>query len=320
MEDFKKSSKMQCFKEGGSVKYKSRHSEKSEMSEDIAQDKKVIKKAFAMHDKQEHKGEKTDLSNLKKGGRAKKEVGTVKKFKTGGAVENAYGAKKTDKDIKDIANSKRQKPALLCGGKSVRKMADGGDVDPYDIGGGALQSIGKVPLVGGALKAGATDFRNKVLGTPEQNRIAQAQMDKVKARKAAEAAAMAGGLGGARALQQGAMAGAMSDKDAAMMGRKKGGKVKKYASGGSIEEAWSKGNLKPVPMPQLGGGKPRTMNIDGREVEMKPVPMPQLGGGKPRTMNIDGREIEMKPIPMPPHSNKNLGLMKKGGKVKKACK
>jgi hypothetical protein len=103
------------------------------MSSDVAQDKKIIKKAFAMHDSQEHKGEHTNLSKLKKGGRAKKECGTVKKYKTGGMVENAYAAKKNAKDIKDIANAKRQKPAMLCGGKSVKKMADGGptfETDP----------------------------------------------------------------------------------------------------------------------------------------------------------------------------------------------
>ena len=45
------------------------HSEKGEMKKDIAQDKKLIKKAFKMHDKQEHKGGKgTNLSGLKKGG------------------------------------------------------------------------------------------------------------------------------------------------------------------------------------------------------------------------------------------------------------
>jgi surface antigen len=113
MEDFKKSSKMQCFKEGGSVKYKSRHSEKSEMSADVAQDKKVVKKAFAMHDKQEHPGEKTNLSKLKKGGRAKKDCGTVKKFKCGGGV---YGAKKTAKDIKNIDDAKDCKPKKLQAG------------------------------------------------------------------------------------------------------------------------------------------------------------------------------------------------------------
>jgi len=75
MDGFKSSPKMQCFKEGGAVKYKSRHSEKSEMSEDIAQDKKVVKKAFAMHDKQSHEGDKTDLAKLKKGGRMKKKDG-----------------------------------------------------------------------------------------------------------------------------------------------------------------------------------------------------------------------------------------------------
>ena len=44
------------------------HSEKSEMKQDVAQDKKMIKKAFGMHDKQLHESKKTDLSKLKKGG------------------------------------------------------------------------------------------------------------------------------------------------------------------------------------------------------------------------------------------------------------
>ena len=40
---------------------------------DMKQDKAVVKKAFKMHDKQEHKGGKgTDLSTLKKGGKVKK--------------------------------------------------------------------------------------------------------------------------------------------------------------------------------------------------------------------------------------------------------
>jgi hypothetical protein len=48
---------------------KEMHSEKGEMKSDLAQDKKLIKKAFSMHDKQEHKGGKgTNLSKLKKGG------------------------------------------------------------------------------------------------------------------------------------------------------------------------------------------------------------------------------------------------------------
>jgi hypothetical protein len=119
MDDFKQSTKMQCFREGGSVKYKSRHSEKSEMSEDVSKDKKIVKKAFAMHDKQEHPGEKTDLSKLRNGGRAKKEGGCVGRYKAGGGVENAYGTPKTKKDIKDIANTKKQKPKKMqMGGMS----------------------------------------------------------------------------------------------------------------------------------------------------------------------------------------------------------
>ena len=116
MEDFKSNKKIPCFKEGGQVKYESRKQHKEEMSSDIAQDKKVIKKAFAMHDKQEHKGEKTDLSKLKKGGRAKKECGTVRKYKCGGGV---YGAKKTEKDIKNIDDAKDCKPKKLCMGGNI---------------------------------------------------------------------------------------------------------------------------------------------------------------------------------------------------------
>lgn len=91
MEGFKANQKMKCdlpcFKEGGFVKKdKAKHSESTEVKKDVAKDKKIVKKAFKIHDEQSH-DEKTDLSKLKKGGRAKKEVGTVKKYKTGGTVK-----------------------------------------------------------------------------------------------------------------------------------------------------------------------------------------------------------------------------------------
>ena len=62
------------------------HSKKDYESEkaDIVQDKKIVKKAFKMHDEQEHPGEKTDLSKLKKGGRIKKDKGSVREYKKGG--------------------------------------------------------------------------------------------------------------------------------------------------------------------------------------------------------------------------------------------
>ena len=57
-EEFMKADKGKKFAKGG-------------MShDDIKEDKKLIKKAFSMHDKQEHKGQHTDLSKLKKGGMA----------------------------------------------------------------------------------------------------------------------------------------------------------------------------------------------------------------------------------------------------------
>jgi hypothetical protein len=39
--------------------------------EDIKLDKKIVKKAVSMHDKQQHGGKKTNLKTLKKGGCAK---------------------------------------------------------------------------------------------------------------------------------------------------------------------------------------------------------------------------------------------------------
>lgn len=70
------------------------HSKKDYESEasDMAQDKKVVKKAFKMHEDQAHGGEKTDLSKLKKGGRAKMK-GTVRTYKAGGLI----GVKSDDK-------------------------------------------------------------------------------------------------------------------------------------------------------------------------------------------------------------------------------
>jgi hypothetical protein len=126
MEGFKVNPKMAknlpCYKEGGSVKYKSRHSEKTEMKEDVAKDKAIVKKAVKMHDEQQHGGEKTDLAKLKKGGRMKKEGGCVGRYKSGGGI--SYGAKKTKEDRKEIAAIKRMKPKVKTGGSDVAK--DGG--------------------------------------------------------------------------------------------------------------------------------------------------------------------------------------------------
>lgn len=115
MDNFNKLPKMQCFKEGGTVQREvknfTKRDRKTVDSADIAQDKAIVKKAIGMHDAQEHKGEKTDLSKLKKGGRAKKDCGTVKKYKAGGSVDNEYSAKKSSGDLDNIRKTKDIKPA-----------------------------------------------------------------------------------------------------------------------------------------------------------------------------------------------------------------
>ena len=55
--EFLTADKGKKFKEGGEMKHS-----------DIKMDKKVVKKAVGMHDKQQHAGKKTNLSKLAKGG------------------------------------------------------------------------------------------------------------------------------------------------------------------------------------------------------------------------------------------------------------
>ena len=285
MDGFKKTPKMQCFKEGGSVQREvknfTKRDRKTVDEADTAQDKKIVKKAIGMHDVQQHE-EKTDLSGLKKGGRAKKAQGTVKKFKTGGSVTNVYEAKKSsgDKDnikkVKDITPGKAAAPSKAAvkpafkgsdvakekskpssdatslvkskaSGKSAsapsgakggpNKYKTGGKVKKYADGGGIMDAIGGL----------GTQLKNNIMGTPEQNRIAQARMDMIARKKAAEQAALLGGQGGAGALQQGALAGGMAPAASpntmpatdqmgnatGIAAQKRGGKVKKMQTGGT---------------------------------------------------------------------------------------
>ena len=156
MEGFKKSPKIACFKEGGQVGYKSRktHSESTEDTADIKQDKKIVKKAFSIHDTQQHE-EKTDLSKLKKGGRAKKETGTVKKY---------------------------------CGGKSVKKMADGsltekllGTPKQNEASKKTLEQVAKQDTMVGSLERGAQKAANFLKGQGAVTDAEKAMADKAAA-------------------------------------------------------------------------------------------------------------------------------------------
>jgi hypothetical protein len=114
-EEFMKADKGRKFGSGGMTKSDS----KEDMKMDKAQDKAMIKKAFAMHDKQEHKGEHTNLAKLKKGGMA------MKKMASGGMSRMASkGEHPVQKRAKEGAEMiKMAKGGMSC---APKKMAKGG--------------------------------------------------------------------------------------------------------------------------------------------------------------------------------------------------
>jgi hypothetical protein len=207
MEGFKTNPKMQCFKEGGQVKYETRKEHKEEIAADINQDKKIVKKAFKMHDTQSHEGEKTNLSKLKKGGRAKKETGTVKKYDK---ASGQYGAKKTAADKNNIAQAKQFK---------VKKMADGGMT-----GMGAVSDAERRMLQGSVTDIERQKVESALRGAEKakkgmlQDAENQRQMDRIMRAKKY--------LGPS---QQAEFAG----QEREFLGRKKGGKIKKMNTGGT---------------------------------------------------------------------------------------
>jgi hypothetical protein len=126
---FMEADKGKKFKEGGMMKH-----------DDIAEDKKLIKRAFGMHDKQEHPGKHTDLSKLKKGGIA------MKKMAKGGMAKETMGPRTMAMDVEKGSNikakfgeSKVQKTGHTRGknlgdsGKTMppKMMASGGMAGPY---------------------------------------------------------------------------------------------------------------------------------------------------------------------------------------------
>jgi competence protein ComGC len=181
-----------AMKKGGSVP-----------AEDVSQDKKMVKKAFRMHDDQQHE-EKTDLSKLKKGGRAKKEAGTVRKYKSGGSVTNVYEAKKSSGDLDNIQKTKdikpgkaaapskaAAKPALRGSDVQKEKSKPAGSTKAKEVGerdtkaaapSGAKGGPNKYKTGGGVKKFDdggsvlgniGTGISNAILGTPAQNAVAR---------------------------------------------------------------------------------------------------------------------------------------------------
>ena len=139
--------------------------------------------------------------------------GKTAPYKRGGNVSEP-GKKSGDKDptirVKATGNKKANAEMFAGGGRADAPSAPvnqsmgtfnkkrGGKIKKYADGGSVMNAIGNA----------GTALKNNVMGTPEQNRIAQARMDMIAKKKAAEQAALLGGLGGKTALNQGAMVGA----------------------------------------------------------------------------------------------------------------
>jgi len=101
---------------------------------DMDQDKALIKKAFKMHDAQEHKGEHTKLDKLKKGGMAKeeskmheakeskkKEMMEESKMKKGGRALKKVDSEKNP-GLAKLPTSVRNKMGFMKkGGKAKKK-------------------------------------------------------------------------------------------------------------------------------------------------------------------------------------------------------
>ena len=154
MDEFKPMVKMAHFKEGGGAycgggSMKMKTGGKAD-KDDMKQDKAMIKKAFKQHDEAEHDKEPTEIK-LKKGGRSKKDCGTVRKFKVGGSVNNVYEAKKSSGDIDNIEKVKDIKPGKAKSESAAMKRPamKGSDVEKEKSKpAGDKDSIKKVPPTG----------------------------------------------------------------------------------------------------------------------------------------------------------------------------
>lgn len=221
-QEFSKADKGKKFKDGGMAHL------------DIKEDKKLIKRAFRMHDEQEHQGKHTNLSKLKKGGLAMK-----KTFKDMEKREVEFMRKKGAPStmIKhEKAEMSEEKGEPMCGGGKVKKMAKGGKVKRMAIGGlGAASAFGNNPIGGirGALDAGVSGM-TPAYGSGDSSGGAMGGLNNVYS-GAGQIGQSLGTIQGALGVGGGAQQSPLAGSPQEMY--KKGGKVMKMAKGGSVKEA-----------------------------------------------------------------------------------
>jgi hypothetical protein len=304
MDGFNKLPKMQCFREGGSVKTKPVEKcyggkMKDGGKTDVVQDKAMVKKGVKQHESALHKGEpKTELK-LKTGGRAKKAAGTVKKFEK---ASGEYGAKKTAQDKKNIKEAKKFVPAFKDGGKAcapsaakkAKKMQSGGVVDVKDpqalVDKIALEeNTADANIIPNALKA-VKRVGKKAIKSAKDMLSGQGAVSDAE-RKAMEPVAKRNG----GKIKKCADGGSLKETDATenpglaklptnvrnKMGYMRDGgkaKVKKYAEGGSVfskeEEDWLGGADRTDPFilarmrSAMGDKKPQTAYVPNADPAM----------------------------------------------------
>ena len=95
---------------------------------DMMQDKKMVKKAVGMHDKQMHGGKKTDMAELKKGGMAKKKM--AKGYEAGGMAMVEKNGKKVPAFAADgVGKMNKGGMAKKMSTGGCTKMARGGGIE-----------------------------------------------------------------------------------------------------------------------------------------------------------------------------------------------
>ena len=119
---------------------------KEDTKMDMAQDKAMIKKAFKMHDSQEHKGEHTNLTKLKKGG-------MMKKMASGGKVKmkETMGPRTMSQDVEKGSNK-----LLKFGESAVQKR---GHTKGKNLGDSGKTLAPKQMCKGGYAKGGSASKR-----------------------------------------------------------------------------------------------------------------------------------------------------------------
>ena len=193
MDDFKRMPKMAHFKEGGHAKKEAycgggKAYKKGGEVTDEKQDKALIKKAFKQHDEAEHDKEPTEIK-LRKGGRASKKEGTVRKFKTGGSVVNTYEAKKSSGDLDNIKKTKDTKPGKADAPTAATKRPSffGSDVEKEQSKPAGDKDKLQKYKKGGNVKKMADGGRpsNDLVGALQDAKIAEAMVKRQKMKDAA---------------------------------------------------------------------------------------------------------------------------------------